>query len=90
MEQGARTRKLAEQFEQLYNRHIEQEAQHKVRESMKRGQIVSIDGTEEENSLLGQSVENIQSDPILTQQQKRTRVEAEVCLQTNLLSILNS
>jgi uncharacterized protein YecA (UPF0149 family) len=78
MEQGERTKKLAEQFEELYTRHIEREAKEKVRESMKNGKIVKVDGNDSDEEEVNQSIKEIQQNTMLTQAQRQSRVEAEV------------
>jgi hypothetical protein len=73
-----KTQKIAEEYEVLYKRHIENEAKAKVAESMKKGQIYTVDGSDEEQDEVNKSLKDIQLNPLLTQEQRRTRVEAEV------------
>lgn len=77
-EQWEKTQELAEEYESLYKRHIEYETKAKVTESMKKGVIYSVNGTEEEDEEVNKSIKDIQMNPLLTQEQRRTRVEAEV------------
>lgn len=78
MEQWARTKKIAEEFEVLYKRNIEREAQTKVRESLKKGTMVSFDDSDEESKEFNQSLRDIQKDALLSSDQRRLKVEAEV------------
>lgn len=45
---------------------------------MKNGEIYTIEGSDEENESVNQSIRDIQQNPLLTQEQRRTKVEAEV------------
>ena len=73
-----KTTELGSEYENLYKRFIEQETKAKVRESMKKGEIYTLEGSDEENDEVNQSIKDIQMNTLLTQEQRRTRVEAEV------------
>mmetsp|Transcript_1061 Transcript_1061/g.1055 ORF Transcript_1061/g.1055 Transcript_1061/m.1055 type:complete len:141 (+) Transcript_1061:458-880(+) len=45
---------------------------------MKNGEIYTIEGSDEENESVNQSIRDIQQNPLLTQEQRRTKVEAEI------------
>lgn len=77
MQQCGRAKTLAEEFETLYNRYLEQETQDKVRESLKSGKIVVVGDNQDEEEI-NQHIREIQANPRLTQEQKQLRAEAEV------------
>lgn len=77
-----KTQKLAKEYEDLYKRFIELNTKNKVAESMKKGQIYTVEGSDEENDEVNQSIKDIQMNPLLTVEQRRTRVEAEVIHQS--------
>ena len=45
---------------------------------MKKGETFTLEGSDEENDYVNQSLRDIQMNPMLTQEQRRTRVETEV------------
>lgn len=76
-EQCVKTQKLAFEYEGLYKRFIEKEAKAKVAEGIKKGGIYKYD-SEEDNSEMNVSIKDIQMNPLLSNEQRITRVEAEV------------
>lgn len=76
--QGKRTAQLALEYERLYDRFIEQEARAKVRASLNKGEVYTLEGSDDENEGVNQSLKDIQANPLLSQEQRRMRVEAEV------------
>ena len=80
-----KTTELGSEYENLYKRFIEQETKAKVRESMKKGEIYTLEGSDEENDEVNQSIKDIQMNTLLTQEQRRTRVEAEVIIFLNII-----
>ena len=78
MEECQRTKKLAIEFERLYRQSTELEAKQNARESIKKGKIVHIQGHEEEEKEVNESIKEIERNPLLSQEQRKVRVEAEV------------
>lgn len=78
MQECQRTKKLAQEFEILYKRFTEKDTQEKVRESLKKGKIVHVAGYEEEEKEVDRSIKEIERNPLLTSEQRKIKVEAEV------------
>lgn len=45
---------------------------------MKKGEMYTIEGSDEEDNAANQSIRDIQMNPLLNKEQRRVRVEAEV------------
>jgi urease gamma subunit len=75
-EQVQKTQLLGTEYESLYKRFLQYKAKQKVADYMKNGQMILDE--EEENSEMNQSIKDIQANTMLSKEQRRVRVEAEV------------
>lgn len=73
-----KVQKLAKDYESLYKRFVVKDTHERVSETLLKGGVFKVDGSDSEDEKFNSNIQDIQMNQQMTLEQRRLKVEAEV------------